>query len=263
MQGISYTNIQLWGMACLFLCISSLLPAQSFERKVFSAGGSSANIGLHNYAYTFGEPIIGTDESNLPYLTKGFHQPAPNPLLAVEFSFFEGRLEGEDAWLDWGFRGFPFPIAYELERSADLIQKQLLVRVEAESKENWTYTDRRITQLPVQKMYYRIRGIMANGSSFLSQWVSISWSTNSDFSLSAYPNPATDILHIESQLSQDMPLQIQMFTSLGQLVYEEKPNALKGTFKWDIHTDHLTAGMYRLLIQSPMKRESLSIRIIH
>lgn len=56
------------------LCFTTLLAAQSIERSVIAAGGTTAQAGNIQLEYTIGETAVQSLESATILLTQGFHQ---------------------------------------------------------------------------------------------------------------------------------------------------------------------------------------------
>ena len=67
-----------------------------------------------------------------------------------------------------------------------------------------------------------------------------------------YPNPATDIIHVNFTIHQeDTPIQLQVFDVLGRLVFEEAIQASIGLHQKDINIQNYERGIYFLKLSTP------------
>ncbi|MEM6806256.1 MAG: T9SS type A sorting domain-containing protein [Bacteroidota bacterium] len=73
------------------------------ERKVFSPLGGKVQNGAFYFSFTLGEPIVGTDDNQLPIFTKGFEQPIDPSILDLI------RREQEENELEKPFSFYPHP----------------------------------------------------------------------------------------------------------------------------------------------------------
>ena len=67
-------------------------------------------------------------------------------------------------------------------------------------------------------------------------------------SLNVYPNPATDALSVEMELTQTSAVVLTMSDIAGRAVYTEQANVL-GSSRLNIPVEQLQAGVYTLAIQ--------------
>ncbi len=92
----------------LLLCSINPILSQELElcRQVIGVTGSSAISSGQNFAYTIGEPVIGTVSSQDYILTQGFHQPELCIVLDVT------TFELEDTW---SLKLFPNPTSDQIQ----------------------------------------------------------------------------------------------------------------------------------------------------
>lgn len=64
-----------------FLLSFQWARGQSMERKLFSPLGGKVQSGQFYFSFSLGEPIVGTDDKQLPIFTKGFEQPIDPSIL--------------------------------------------------------------------------------------------------------------------------------------------------------------------------------------
>ena len=65
-----------------------------------------------------------------------------------------------------------------------------------------------------------------------------------------YPNPATDMLNIEVNASQDSEMSINVFNLMGQKVMSENTNVSTGMNTRSINTSNLTSGIYFVTVKA-------------
>lgn len=63
-----------------------------------------------------------------------------------------------------------------------------------------------------------------------------------------YPNPASDVLHIDLNSGETQNTTIELSSMNGQVVYKEEIDALLGDFKKDINLSDLSKGIYLIKI---------------
>ena len=71
-------------------------------------------------------------------------------------------------------------------------------------------------------------------------------------SLNVYPNPASNIIHVQITSSDyvNTKSDIQIVDYLGRNVYENKVNTILGSQTLDINISHLTKGNYVLMLKN-------------
>lgn len=254
-------------IALILLSWSGFAEGQSLGRKVFSAGGATSTIGIQHYAYTFGEPIIGTDLSNLPILTRGFHQPIIDNVLNAHLEYFTGMLTGNDGLLQWQFAGFPFPAAFEVYREwgDNGLEKlgTLSVDPDAQVVGEYTFTDPGVVLLPTNRATYRLKMSFPDGSFTFSHWVEINWEKRPGASLLAYPNPADETLHIVFSVESPAAVELLLLNAMGQLLRREVLADSQGSIQHRWEVSDLPSGVYVLSVQYAGKREELLVQVMH
>lgn len=99
---------------CLGLLLFLCFPLSSqivLERKVFANAGGSVVDGTNYFAFTIGEAVIGTDQTQVPFLTKGFHQPINQLVLAPQIE--EDPLIPQQS-VEEGWKLFPNPASSQI-----------------------------------------------------------------------------------------------------------------------------------------------------
>lgn len=144
--------------------------------------------------------------------------------------FTAERYKERYALLQWKSSSESNLQQYEIERSSDGINFEYTGMVSARGQQ---YTDQRYTyldeQLPINRdvwniYYYRLKMVDFDGSYAYSDVKAVSFGHISDESLMIYPNPASDVLHIDLSAwdSEQEPVQIFAVDTKGKLVFQKK-----------------------------------------
>ncbi|HRI22234.1 MAG TPA: T9SS type A sorting domain-containing protein, partial [Panacibacter sp.] len=113
---------------------------------------------------------------------------------------FTAALQNNNALLNWSSTNELNTKEFIIQRSIDGVQftniGKLNARGNSSSVANYHYTDANITTLHSNKIYYRLQQQDINGSSSYSKTVVLNLSSQNSFVV--YPNPAKNILHVQS-----------------------------------------------------------------
>ncbi|MBL7818212.1 MAG: T9SS type A sorting domain-containing protein [Saprospiraceae bacterium] len=168
------------------------------------------------------------------------------PVLPVELIRFDAHTEGGTTHLAWTTGEEKNNKGFQIERSRDGRTFQKIGTVNAIGKAgNYTFTDAN----PIRGTnYYRLRQIDHEGTETLSKVVSVTTESNS--LLSAYPNPVSDVLTIETDLSDiknESSCDFQIINLLGQTIMTGKTAPSSAT-RFDVSA--LREGTYFLKMGS-------------
>jgi hypothetical protein len=240
----------IFGPVAKLLAWLLLLPAwswgQSIERQVFGAGGGTGSTGTIDYSFTWGEPVSGTDQSNLPALTMGFHQPLPQSLLSPGLDGLIGWYEQGQTRLEWTAY-LPAELArMEVQRQAAGGLFVALGEVApVRGKVSYQFADRRPLGVADQ-LFYRIAWWDKGGQRGHTAVLSLRLSEAGP-SLRVYPQPVRDRLTLEME-GVAGPLQFRLYDTLGQLVYQRAESVFAGWYgEWDLSA--LAEGGYVLEVR--------------
>ncbi len=150
---------------------------------------------------------------------------------------------------------------YNLERSDDGVNFELISTLAAagnsETQLNYQYDDYAVNRN--QLYYYRYRVFDLDGTSEYSPIVQGKLVSNSqNFSTESvyiYPNPSSDNLNIGIASSKDRELKIEVYNSIGQLVYNERSTIEKGNSVLPISLEQWVTGMYNVKIMDVTSEE--------
>ena len=150
---------------------------------------------------------------------------------------------------------------YNLERSDDGVNFELISTLAAagnsETQLNYQYDDYAVNRN--QLYYYRYRVFDLDGTAEYSPIVQGKLVSNSqNFSTESvyiYPNPSSDNLNIGIASSKDRELVIEIYNSIGQIVYNQRGIIEKGNSVISISLDHWVTGMYNVKITDVSSEE--------
>lgn len=150
---------------------------------------------------------------------------------------------------------------YNLERSEDGVNFELISTLAAagnsETQLSYQYDDYTVNRN--QLYYYRYRVFDLDGTSEYSPIVQGKlMSISQDFSTESvyiYPNPSSDNLNIGIASSKERNLKIEVYNSIGQLVYNERSSIEKGNSVLPISLEQWVTGMYNVKITDVTSEE--------
>ena len=79
--------------------------------------------------------------------------------------------------------------------------------------------------------------------------------------LNLYPNPNKGTFKVTANLTSSQPVQIRIFTTLGQLVYNRQVAPLSNKIEEEISVNNLAIGFYILQIEAANKSYSTKMII--
>ena len=82
---------------------------------------------------------------------------------------------------------------------------------------------------------------------------------NTDIQLSLFPNPTSDVCHLSFSLKNDEFVKINVYNTLGELVYIETKNVQAGNVDYVLNLNALNAGNYS--VQVSFKNNSISKKL--
>ncbi len=175
--------------------------------------------------------------------SSGYNLPAlPLP---VELASFTGFQENGQVYLEWTTASEQNNDFFEIQRSADGKSFSAIGKV-AGQVQSWANKDYDfIDSKPLATTnYYRLKQIDLDGSASYSNIVSFAFAPAK---IEVFPNPATDILMVQSNLLADPNAEILIFDALGQLVQTSLADGKNGS---SVDVSQLQAGFYTLQIKA-------------
>lgn len=188
---------------------------------------------------TLARPDVGASPTFTPALiTK---DPALT-LLATKIVNFTAQKENKNARLSWSIdQSFDYS-AFEIERSIDgTIFEKIGTQTAAQlnGARNFVFTD---FNLPAGFVYYRIRIIEKNGSSFYTKIATLNNKFSESFVLS--PNPATDHIMVSHGAATTLLINVKVLDGAGRIVKTISRQSVAPGAKLRLPLQDLTNGTY-------------------
>lgn len=201
-------------LLCLWLLFPALLPAQSLERLVFDAGGDCVSLGLYTYAYAIGEPVSGTLQASLPYLTMGFQQPIPLSLLALPQPPLAAEPAGADVHLRWETPQGGYPLFWvEKAREGGDFEGLALLAGQPQAGA-YAYTDSQAWQGAPAWLRYRL--VYPDGAGALHYGPAVVVRPPAQGGLTLFPVPAQAQLHLRLPTPLSAPVHWAVYDLRGR-----------------------------------------------
>lgn len=166
----------------------------------------------------------------------------------VGLTYFEGELdELTRVELRWGTSSELNNDYFEIERSADGRVFQSLERIPGAGNSTSEISYKTLDEDPLPGVsYYRLKQVDLDGSFNYEGVISVRIELEDSIVAKAfaYPNPASDELHIQISSSEELPALLRMFNLGGQLVKQESVRIRKGLNKFDWQIASMTPGLY-------------------
>lgn len=109
--------------------------------------------------------------------------------------------------------------------------------------------------------YYRVSYQLPNGLVKYSEIKSIQFSTNDEVQI--YPNPATDLVNLSFESSENERVSIKVYDNLGRLCMTVPVNIREGLNKVQIQTASLPNGKYQVHIDDGIRRKINPLIVRH
>lgn len=204
---VVYNNIQLGGQRCSVFC-------------GYLYGGGPFNIGMNRSGCNSGDEILGW----------------ACILLSVDLTLFTANIRNKTAILNWQTASETNNTGFEIQKSKDGVHWEktgwLAGQGNSAEAQSYTYTDKN----PFFGIsYYRLKQVDVDGNFEYSDVVSVEYKGKSTISL--YPNPAENILHIADLNGQNIRY-IRLYNQAGQAIPVNMKTANS------INTSQLIPGVY-------------------
>ncbi|MEM6347112.1 MAG: T9SS type A sorting domain-containing protein [Bacteroidota bacterium] len=189
------------------------------------------------------DAVSGTSERN-------WRENVPLP---VEWLSFSAKLEGDRALLEWATASETNTDFYRIERSVDGNLFSPIGKEAATGTSNQTsayeFRDANLSQMPVNRIYYRLRQVDIDGSFDYSRVVELDLSgQQASLWLIPMPIPASQSLTVRYGTMMDFESQLSVYSLTGkQLYYENLP---QGQGERQIEVANWPNAIYYLRLES-------------
>lgn len=191
---------------------------------------------------TSSDPLTTADCTNFPgsqIFNDNFDCSAA--LLPVELLYFTAAPYNDDVLLNWQTATEINNDYFEVERSTDGIRFEKIGQVAGAGTTTQNQFYELIDDNPITgENYYRLRQVDFDGKFEYSTIQVVVFEKEYDTNITTFPNPVRYTLNVES--NQANIAHIQIFNSLGQIVYEQ--HSLTATNLHQIDVENLSSGIY-------------------
>ncbi|HWK06561.1 MAG TPA: T9SS type A sorting domain-containing protein [Puia sp.] len=223
---------------------------------LYNATDGSFASGTNKLVTTTSTSIAGNTVSfvvNATNLSNGYYALiwSTTGVLPIVLSSFEATKQTGNGLLEWNTAQETGSARFEIQRGTDGLQFTTIGTVAAKGNSlvpsQYNFTDKN----PVAGInYYRLKMIDLDGNSTYSAIKSIDFGTNAQVTLTSYPNPVTDGLHI-TVANASGEIGILITNSMGQAVRTLKAGS--GT-TLDIPMNDLAKGVYVIVVSTGTTR---------
>lgn len=165
-------------------------------------------------------------------------------VVPISLSNFEGRVEGDDAYLEWETLSEIDNRYFIVEHSNDGKTFSELGKVEgAGNSSQLNHYEFLHLNMPSGTNYYRLTQVDYNGNSTMSDVIMLQ---NKVQKFTIHPNPSTDILKISFSEASMSSSQLLVYDLKGKIICQ---NILpENLLKYDLFVDYLDPGVYILQV---------------
>jgi hypothetical protein len=190
-----------------------------------------------------------------------FAPTAAEAPLPVEFLTFTAELRSKDAELNWQTAHERDILQFDIERSVDGTNYSVVGNsnpVNQAGTHNYRFTDPRVTDLGVNRLYYRIRERDLDGRFTYSKEAVVNIPFGGE-KISLYPNPVQTDAILKIQHNLQGAAQLRIYDARGVLVRQQTLNLQPGSIQYTLRMGELAAGVYLLELQAGEWRQVLRV----
>ncbi len=201
-------------------------------------------------------------DNNAAILTNIENTVVTDKALPLKLLTFTATRDNKNNLLQWTTSNEINVDHFIVERSTNGREFATIGNVKASSTfggtNNYSYTDNNPTITPnsqPQTIYYRLKMVDKDGQYSYSPVRMIS--NNIGFSITVYPNPTKDRLHLQTFSSKKTTLQMQIISQDGKVFITSQASVQQGSSTQSINIRTLPGGSYFLKVASADNEESL------
>ncbi len=172
--------------------------------------------------------------------------PATFPIEWLDFSV---EAAGEDVEIAWATASELNASHFEVQRSIDGISYERLEDITAvgtsQDVNEYGFTDRFVTSLSTNTLYYRLRQIDLDGSFEYSNVIEFDLDGVSQFNIKTYPNPVVDKITIELEWSAQAQ-EMLVANMQGKVLYKKILNKDIGSASYHLDVENWPSGIYHV-----------------
>lgn len=177
-----------------------------------------------------------------------------NNALPITLISFAASCDGSDVTVDWTTASELNNQEFYIEESADAIVWKTVIVVPGagNSNTNRNYSAK-VQSLYSGESYFRLTQKDFNGDSETFDPFYLTCEQAAKNEVKIYPNPASDFANVEITSSDDVEMQLTLFSSSGQILFSQKVKVTAGINTVKLDVSSLPTGAYHLSINSESK----------
>jgi len=181
--------------------------------------------------------------------------------LPAELVSFRGRQEIENNELLWEVAAESNLSYYSLESSANGADFKSIANIPAvgNSSENLFYSFSDF-EYHLPRSFYRLKMVDYDGQEKYSNSVVMDRTSELvGIEVLIYPNPSEGLYSFDSFLSEDQTVSYKVLTSLGQVVYNQEYELIKGKNSMQVDLSNLADGIYYVEVSSETEKKTIQL----
>lgn len=175
--------------------------------------------------------------------------------LPVEFMNLISNCKNDKIEITWQTATETNNDYFEIEKSIDGINWELISKVKGSSKSNETKSYSYVYQNVISQTMFRLKQVDFDNHFSYSKIISSNCNENKVLSPSIYPNPGKGDFTLQNTNSQQ---KIEVYNTLSGLIYENKASDLQTTLSFS----NFVAGLYTVIVKDVNQSFSLKLIII-
>ena len=190
----------------------------------------------------------------------GFIVQTKTSVLPVTSLELNGRLNSNNAVLNWITKGEINTLSFDVERSVDGRNYIAVGNVAALNQPGtnlYTYSDNNITAFGAAVIYYRIKQKDINGRFSYSGIVALSIDKQKN-AVRFYPNPVITKADLSVTVNQPGQVVLKIFDNTGRLLVQKQLTVSTGTNVLPVDLVYLAKGLYYLELKGEFINEHIS-----
>ncbi len=202
-------------------------------------------------------------KTNIPQFSTWTGGSKTNNALPISLVSFDGICNGSMINLNWSTASELNNKLFFLEESPDAKQWLTVKTVQGagNSTTNKNYSET-VSSNYSEGSYYRLTQVDFNGNSRTFDPIFVNCEKSLSNEVSIMPNPAVDIANVTIQASEAMEVNMNLFSSSGQILFSQKVRMSKGSNVVKLDVSALPPGAYHLNISNDKKIELTGSRSI-
>lgn len=170
--------------------------------------------------------------------------------LATVLSDFELYNNPSDVTIDWTTQSEKDNAFFEVYRSEDMVNFDLINNINASGTTNSARTYSAIDQRPLNGVsYYKLGFVNKEGNREFSEVKSIQRKIN-DEKIHLIPNPASDFVSIGFVQNYTSDCILTIVDATGKTIYTQNEMVEKGMKTWNIDASHYDSGIYTVIVRT-------------